>query len=359
LGRALRAAIDLRPLVVSWAALRNRRFQELARVEGIDLMPLFRGRLLSGAAASPLMRHALIELSTEQAVKRLQPRVLVGCHELFLHSRALYAGFRAGAASGAIVASQHACYSPDKTFGRLDPGFEFNGVPDGQRVPAPDRLLVMGEADRRLWLRSGFRPEQIDVTGGLRYQHVRLDRRISWSPPNSPLRILVLGSLDTATEDLDVLEGVVLACDGVPNARVVLRNHPLEPQPLHRRPGFERLRSKVRVSLESAEEDLQKASLCITGTSSLAAEALVRAVPVWRWLLSAPDQTPLAELPVPSYHSVQQLHDALIEFGADPKSFAPSPELRQRVRAECFGPTDRTLGLVVSAVNEASRGARP
>src|SRR5207247_6557198 len=84
---------------------------------------------------------------------------------------------RAAAPVVQVWAAQHAGYSSDKTFGTLDPVKELNGHPDGCAMPAPDGIFVMGDLARGFWRRNALPEERVLVTGGLRYESVRIEER--------------------------------------------------------------------------------------------------------------------------------------------------------------------------------------
>jgi hypothetical protein len=365
--RSFAEAVDIRPLITIARALRRDSFRALFRCRGLDLLPLLSRRLLLGAAGSAIPRGAIAEAGTEHAAARHRLKIALTCHELFVHAKAIYAGWRAGAPGRPAWSVQHAAYSPDKTFGLLDPERDLRGAPDGLAAPAPDRIFAIGESDRRFFEASGFPPERIEVSGGLRYARVRAapeefplalraataGSTIAGHDPG--LTLLILASLGTTDEDLDTTQAVELASRDLPRLRLVLRNHPYERGPISTRAEFAPLAERITVSAKTLEQDLDHAALVVTACSSMASEALVRGIPTCQWLCAAPDQTPFLALPVvPRLGSIRALRETLERFVADPTSFVPEPQLRRLVLAECFGPADgltaRRVASAVSAV---------
>jgi surface carbohydrate biosynthesis protein (TIGR04326 family) len=312
----------------------NRRFQGLCAVGAFDLYPLIRQQLLRAAWGATWCRLQMVATATARACEELRPRLVLTCFELFLRSRAFYAGLRACSVPVKAWAAQHAGYSTDKTLGVFEPDSEIEGVPDGCPVPAPDGIFVMGELSRRIWEANGFSPDRVVVTGGLRYEAVGIETRAP-SRPGGEMSILLVGGMSEAAH-LDLCDAVVAAAAGLPGTRIYWRDHPK--YLFSRRAAFQRYRSSITVTSRSLADDLKAADLVLFTQTGLGEEALLRGIPAWQWLWPGFNTSPFLDIPVvPSFTSVSTLRTALEEFVRNPVSYLPSAETQRRVLNECFG----------------------
>jgi hypothetical protein len=352
-GDVLGAAFDLRyPLNVTrylWSA----EFRLLFRVDGLDLLPVMRPALLKLAWGAGVPQWELLATATARACRALRPKLLLTFLEMFLHSRALYVGARAGAPGVAIWAAQHAAYSSDKTFGVLDPSIELEGRPDGCAAPAPDGIFVMGELSHRLWRANGLAEDRVVLTGGLRYQRVAAETRPVHA--QRPVSALLIGGMNTAA-DLDLCDAVTAAARGLDGLRLRLRDHPQ--YALSRKLGFRRFRGLIAVTRGDAEQDLADADLVLFTHSAFAEEALLRGIPTWQWLWPGFNTSVFLDLPViPSFSSVENLRAALKAFLADPPGHRPDGDTQAYVLRQCFGPdparaSERIADHIIALVGE-------
>jgi surface carbohydrate biosynthesis protein (TIGR04326 family) len=332
----LSAALRIRYLVTFLRFATSPIFRRLFRVEGLELYPVMLPMLVGLFARSTIPRGELLMLATERACRRHRPKLLLTFLELFLHTRAMYAGARRASVGVRLWTAQHGAYCSDKTGAVLDPARELRGEPDGCGLPAPDRIFAMGHLAGGIWEASGF-SERVLVTGGLRFQHVSIERRPSAGRRPGGLSVLLIGAM-TEAWDLDLCEAATLAARDVPGIRLRFRDHPS--YCLSERPGFARFRGAIEVTRGTVDEDLDAADLVLFTYSGLAEEALLRGLPVWQWLWAGVNPTVFGDLAVvPTFASVTALRDALRTFAADPAAFQPDPAVQEHVLHQCFGPS--------------------
>lgn len=331
LGRAL----DFRYLAGLLPFGRSAAFRSLFVVEGFDLFPELWCQLVGQAAGSTISRLELIASATEEACRDLKPRAVLTFLELFLQSRAIYAGARRVAGRPALWAAQHAAYGRGKLYGILDPKRELRGEPDGLGIPAPDGLFVMGPLSRDIWVENGFSGDTVVVTGGLRYQHVRMLPERPGAE-RFPRRVLLVGSLDLDA-DLDMCGAAAAAVAGLDSIELAFRDHPA--YRLTGKPDFERYRGLIVPAGGELSADVDTADLVLFNHSSVAEEALLRGKPVWQWLSAGANESAFLDLPVvPRFTSVTALREALAAFVRAPDLFRPRPDVREMVWRQCFGP---------------------
>lgn len=313
---------------------RREAFRNLFRVEGFDLFPLLRAQMLPLFAGSSIGRWELLALAAERACREARPKMLLTFLELFLHARALYAGARAGAPTVKIWSAQHASYSSDKTFGSVRADLELQGRPDGCAIPAPDGIFAMGDLARRLWLGAGFSGEQVPVTGGLRYQTIRIQQRPP-APRGGTPTLLVIGGMNE-TLDADMCGAVQAAARHLP-FRLCLRDHPH--YRLSARRSFAPFRTVFEISRGTVEEDLQAADLVVFTHSGMAEEAFLRGIPTWQWLWAGFNSSVFVDLHViPTFTTIAELRGALEGYLAAPDAYRPQRDSQELVLRQCFGP---------------------
>jgi len=329
-------AFDLQGLYEFLRFDREDSFRSLFRIDGLDLYPVVRARLLDDFSNPSLYRLELLETVTSRACQRLDPKLLLTFLELFLHVKAIYSGARLGSPAIKLWTAQHASYSSDKTFGRVQLHAELYGQPDDCAVPIPDGIFAMGELARRLWLENGFDAEQVLVTGGLRYQHVRIQgngRRKGGKPQTT---VLLIASMNEAL-DLDMCAAASAATRDLSSVRLLLRDHPS--YSLSQRCGFQQFQHRIEVTRGTAEEDLDRADLVVFTHSGMAEEALLMGIPTWQWLGAGFNTSVFVDLEViPTFTSVPELRRALRAFLMEPARHQPKREVQDLVLRQCFGP---------------------
>jgi surface carbohydrate biosynthesis protein (TIGR04326 family) len=351
----VRAALDFRLLIRAMRFTRAAAFRELCAMDRFDLSPVLREQILGLLAGPGTPRLELIALGASRACAEARPRAVLTFLELILQSRAIYVAARAWGGRPAVWAAQHAAYGRDKLFGVVDAKRELRGEPDGLGIPAPDGIFVMGDVSRDIWTGNGLPAERVLITGGLRYQHVRISRSPAATMPRAVHRLLLIGSLDEAA-DLDMCEAVVAAAGGNKTFDLVFRDHPAR-----RRtgtPAFRPFEGRVRPSSSDLVEDIDAAHVVIFNHSSVAEEAVLRGVPAWQWLWAGVNESAFLDLPlVPCFTSVRDLRAALEAFHRDPGAFAPTAEVQETVWRRCFGPAPHRAADRIAAAVEKLIGA--
>ena len=328
-GSTFRDAIQVTRFVM------DRRFRSLCRTEAFDLYPLIRRQLLRAAWGATFCRLELVATATARACRQFRPGMVLTFFELYIRSRALYAGVRASLPPVPVWAAQHAGYSNDKTLGIFDPDVEIAGTPDGCPVPAPDGIFVFGDLSRRIWEANGFARDRVMATGGLRYEAVRIQSP-SVRAAGGGISLLLAGGVCEAAH-LDLCDAAVAAVSGLASVRLLWRDHPN--YLFSERAAFRRFRTSITVTSGTLDEDFEAADLVLFTQTGLGEEALLRGIPTWQWLWPGFNASPFLDVPVvPTFTSVLALRGALESFLEDPARYRPTLETQQRVLSECFGP---------------------
>jgi surface carbohydrate biosynthesis protein (TIGR04326 family) len=313
-------------------AIAGRAFGELSAVAGFDLHPLVRRQILNCVWGRTFCRLQLVATGIARACTRRRPCVVLGAFDLFLRSRALYAGARAAVPRPRVWAALHAVYSRDKTFGVLEPS-ELRGVPDGSPIPAPDGVFGLGELSRRIWEGNGFDAEQVVLTGGLRYQGITAQPRRGRAT-TTHVSVLLAGGLGTAAH-VDLCDAAIAATSGLP-VRLYFRDHPVHN--FTNLAAFRPFREWITVTAGTLDDDLRAADLVLFSQSGIAEEAFLRGVPTWQWLWAGCNTSAFVDVRViPAFTSVAALRRALEAFTRDPASYQPTAETQRRVLHECYG----------------------
>jgi hypothetical protein len=143
----------------------------------------------------------------------------------------------------------------------------------------------MGELGRRLFASCGYKSERVVPTGSPRY-----DEAVRFVQLGSPavrfagkgvLEVLMTVSVDFWLE-MDMVEAVCLAAEGLKNVRLRMRCHP--DRRLDEDPKFRPYKDKVIVSGASLQEDLTAADIVIFTFTTVGEEAYLDGVNVWQWL---------------------------------------------------------------------------
>lgn len=321
----LAASLNFRALAVVLGAMRMSEFRTLFEREGIDLYPLFKLPLLRGSVSSGIPQCLLFERAAARAQSLSAPNLLIQFQEHNPSSRAVYAAL--SNTSTGCWAMQHASYNSSKTYLAFHPMKEFGEQEDGQSVPHPERVCVMGELGRRLFGGCGYAPDRIMPTGSARYDHVRPPElaRGSESPravEQRALHFLVATSLP-ARMDFQMLASAVEAARGqAGRISIRLRQHPFDS--MEAQAGFPGIATHLEISRDrSLAEDLAWADLVLISQSTVGEEAYLLGKTVWQFRFPYPDQSALAEIaPIPRFYTVRELRDAMAERLLDP---APGP----------------------------------
>lgn len=334
-GDVVRTVSNLRYPFLVTRAVSGRAFRSLCSVGDFNLYALVRRRLLRAAWGATVCRLQLVATATARACHRLRPGVVLTAFELLLRSRALYAGVLACAPRVRVWAAQHAGYSSDKTLGVFDPDIEVRGKPDGCAMPTPDGLFVLGDLSRRIWEANGFAAESVILTGGLRYQAVRIEPRAT-EAGRGQFTLLLAGGMCEAAH-VDLCQAVLSATSGLASVRLRWRDHPN--YIFSQRPAFHRFQRSITVTSGTLDEDFRAADLVLFSQTGLAEEALLRGIPTWQWLWPGFNTSPFLDVPViPSFTSVSALRRELQAFTRAPARYQPMVETQRHVLRECFGP---------------------
>lgn len=335
----MEALLNFRPLKVYKKAKRKNKFQTIFQKNGLNLFPLFEMTLLAGYVDSHIPYCELVAKAVERAARKYSPLVSLSFLEHFPYSRAYYEGMRRSEKKTSCWAMQHAAYNHEKTFYYLDPDIEFRGLPDGNAVPRPDRIFVMGRLGQKLFLECGYGKNQISLTGSTRYDYIKMPMPyIIHKSPSIEKVILLVCTLSADTE-LPMIEAVSLAAQNIEGLRLRIRNHPF--MRVDKQPRYKRLNLNIETSKVSLEEDLANCDLIMFSYSTIAEEAFLRGIPVWQWLPQGFNGSALAEvMDIPRFWSVSSLQTALSDFYKNPDLYRPTKEMIQKVAEQIFYPAD-------------------
>jgi surface carbohydrate biosynthesis protein (TIGR04326 family) len=270
------------------------------------------------------------------------PKVTLSFLEFFPHARAHYEGMRRSGCGAINIAMQHAGVCREKTFYYLHPKIEYEGLPDGCRVPAPDRVIAMGTLAAEIFRESGFANERVILAGSARYDHVRFsfsDIRPRAARPREGLRhVLLVCSLELEVE-IQMVEAVCLALRRLDGFVARVRSHPFARVDSH--PRFASQRDAVEISDGTLDSDIAWADVVVFSYSTVADEAWLQGVPAWQWLPLAFNGSALVEaLAVPRFGTIDALREAFRKFAVDSEKFVPTAEQRELAARRLFFPAD-------------------
>jgi hypothetical protein len=308
-------------------------------VDNLDWRPLFEPELWRGVLNAQIPNCRLVALATQRAAERYAPRLSLGFLEHFPYARAHYAGMRQGAPNAVNCTMQHAGCARDKTFYHLDPARELRGEPDGQRVPQPDKVFVMGEFGAAVFRACGYAEERLVLAGSARYDHIVYPPAAAARAPRlaGPLRVLVACSLEVSCE-IAMVEAAVLAKAGSPTVELRVRNHPSSRVDAH--PRFAALRAGVEISQETLDADIAWADVLLYSYSTVAEEAFLQGKPAWQWLPLGFNGSALAEVAeIPRFGSVAALQAAFREGAALAPAAVPEHASAEAAQ-QLFHPAD-------------------
>lgn len=337
----LKAARDFGPLQAFLNLRKRQTFKALFFDKGINYYPLFEHRLLLGFLNSGLPHYALFALATERACRKYRPKVTMSFLEHFPYSRAHYEGVRRAGCGTVRWAVQHCSYSHEKTFLFLHPSLEFRGEPDGCPIPHPDAVYAMGTFGQELFWECGYEKDQILLTGSPRYDHVRLSMEPSskgTADRHGLIRLLMVSTLDVRLE-VDMVEAVCAATQGMEGVKLLLRNHPFSRIEEH--PRFATWRDRIELTRGTLQDDISLADLILFTYSTVAEEALLQGKAVWQWLPLGFNGSALSEaVTITRFGSVVGLRQAIGEFMATPNKFLPSRDIQSLALTRLFYPGD-------------------
>lgn len=336
-----RAILDFRSLLVTLRALREPSFRRVFRSEGWDWFPIFRSELIRGSWNASVAICQLVALATERAAVCYRPALTLSFLEHYPHARAHYEGIRRSGVASENWAVQHAGVCHEKTFYFLHPEAEFAGIPDNVQVPHPDRVFVMGQMGRDIFLECGYAPEQIALSGSTRYDHIRVPTAETQKPEEqsvSKVHVLLACSLEIDTEVV-MVEAAFFAARDLPQIQLRLRNHPSSRVDTH--PRYRDCQIQIEVSSAPLAADLDWANLIVFSYSTVAEEAYLQGKPAWQWLPLGFNGSALAEaVSIPQFGSVQRLREELIQFCRDSGPYLPSVQKRKEAAELLFAPAD-------------------
>lgn len=341
-GEVLRHLLDFSAYRVLQQAMQAPEFRGVFEREGINWLPLFRPALRDGALNQMIPHFSLVARATARAASAHQPQLSLTFLEHFPHSRAHYAGMRQALPGVENWSMQHAGCGREKTFYFLHAGLEFHGGDDGCSVPHPDRVLVMGELGRAVFLECGYIDAQVVLAGSARYDHIRRKPEptleCSESASRTNLHILLACSLEVQIE-ISMVEAACEAARDVEGLHLRLRNHPTSRVDAHRR--FARLRGSVEVSANTLADDIAWADIVVYSYSTVAEEALVQGKAVWQWLPLGFNGSALAEaVSIPQFGSVPRLRAAFAAACAGSGNLRVTRSVREDALQKLFAPAD-------------------
>lgn len=331
---------DFSPVIKYLSFARYSGFRELFNHNGLNLFALFKDQLLYHFISAKIPHNFLVEKACSTAFAEFRPKIALTFLEMFPYSLAFYAGAKQGCPETKLATMQHASYSREKTFIRLEPEIEFYGSPDNCPIPKPDYVFAMGELGKEIFQECGFPSKDIFLTGSARYDHVSaelIDK--TQSVQTGRFNLLMVTSLDRDIE-MDMVEAVYVATQDLPSISLFLRNHPFARMEEH--PLFQPMSVRITVTQEALDEDLQMADLLLFSYSTVAEESLIRGIPVWQWRSARYNGSVFRDLhdAVPSFSRVADLREAIIAFMKDPARFFPTDEIRHHVLRDCFYQAD-------------------
>lgn len=346
----LKTGFNFKPLFIYLQFTRNRHFRKMFNNKGLNFLPLVKKELIRHFTDSIISLNILKVMAFERASSACRPRITFSFLELFLHSRAFYAGTKKSLPDVINCAIQHTLYCRDKTNIILRKEIEYNGEPDNCPVPKPDYIFAMGKLSADIFEESGFEPKRIYVTGSCRYDNSlkNIDIEKNKVLKSCKCTILIPTTFNVA-EDLETIEAIYLASEGINGIFLKIRSHPYL-KLLEDDKRFLKFKDRVIVSKKTLAEDLMEADMVFINYSTVGVEALLSGTPVWQWLPVGFNTSVFRDIPVIKYFtSVSSLHNALREFVNSPELFKPGKEIRGLVLPQCFYKAD---GLAAKRITD-------
>lgn len=339
---------NFHPAVTYLTFSRKSEFRKIFFENRFDLFPLFKRNLACNFLNSSLPNCCLVAMACGRAFARYKPKIALTFLELFPYSRAFYIGARQGSPDTVLVSMQHASYSREKTYLRLDPELEFRGRPDDCPLPKPDYVFAMGELGRTIFEECGFPAEKVLLTGSSRYEHLQDEKSHGKKARTRKSKLLMVATTDRDLE-MDMVEAVTIAAKRIPDVELHLRSHPLAKMEEH--PDFHKFRKQIQSTTGTLEEDLEDAALILFTFSTVAEEAFLKGIPVWQWRSAAFNGSSFRdiEIAIPSFTSVSDLAISLKTFTRNPQVFSPSLEAKTMVERMCFYRTDGQSSTRIAA----------
>ncbi|MFQ5715310.1 MAG: hypothetical protein ACE5GU_14890 [Candidatus Scalinduaceae bacterium] len=328
------AISNYKPYIVFLRFCRKKEFRKVFVKEGVNYFDLLKKQMAYSFLSSTIPNCELVYRSSTKAFRRYNPKLSISFQELFMYSRAFYAGGKQGSPSVIHCAVQHASYSREKTMAVLDPEIEYRGHPDNCPTPKPDYIFAMGEIGREIFMESGFQEERVFLTGSSRYEHITNHTIVRDGKGSRTRNLLLVTSLDRDSE-MEMIEAVYEATKCFTQLRLSLRSHPFAK--MEEIPGFKRYEDRILVKDRALEEDIKEADLIIFSYSTVAEEALIKGVPVWQWVSASYDASVFRELKVvPSFCTISDLRESLKRFISNPNPFIPDEKTRSLTLRKCF-----------------------
>ncbi len=355
----LRRVVSIRALTVYLGWRGRAGFQAAFAWEGMNLLPLFRETLTHHFAGRAIPQCRTTVLATERACRSIRPSVTLCYLEHHLFARSHYEGVRRSGEPIRCFAMQHASVGNEKTFYHFDAETELAGRPDGQPVPRPEHVFAMGDLGRRLFLKWGYGPDQVVTTGVARFDNVKFaatngEQPVASRTRGSLRRILMVPSLADEIE-IDLVEAVCCAAEGLSGLELCLRKHPFSRLDTH--PRFQAFADRLEMTRGDLNADIDQADLVLFTYSTVADEAFLAGKPCWQWLPLGFNGSALTDVvELPQFGTVEELRNALASFVEQPEKFVPSLAVRRKAAGDLFGPAD---GGAAKRIAEALREAIP
>ncbi|MBF0483589.1 MAG: hypothetical protein HQL25_02670 [Candidatus Omnitrophica bacterium] len=312
-------------------------FKSVFEFEEMDFYPLFKNEFRIEFLDRNIPRQELIYKSHQRFSSEFAPKVVLTFLDLFLYARAVYAGVRKGSPATKLIDMQHASCSREKVFYVIDSQKEFNGLPDGCLLPSPDKVLAMGNLGQEIFLESGFKSEQVVVTGCSRYNKLIIGKAGTGHISGiGTLNILIVSSMDIEKELVMVdCVSAVTALDK--NLMIKLRSHPFAD--IRKYTGFEKYADKIKCTHGTTlDEDLKFADIVVFSYSTVGEEAFLKGKIVWQWVSEGYNGSVFRDLGIiSSFSDVNGLLKLIQSYRADPIKFIPNEIDQNKVAWECFG----------------------
>ncbi len=316
------------------------------KINNYSVVPLISMDLLSSLVSFEVFKYTLIQQAFSRYFKKDNSIKLFLCFlEHYPYTRALSL-----AAKGrfSIISMQHASYSRGKTFYYVDPIHEF--IPsniDGLVLPHPDKIIVMGESNKRLFQSVGYKDQDVLQFGSLRYKD-KYEILNTHSKPLERNRFNVLLPLSIKESiHIDLIKAVYTAMKGFLNADIIIRNHPYHDISKNDWVGTHVSLKTIEISAVSLLEDLNRTDLIISSYSTVAEEGLLMGIPVIQWASLDFEGSPLfGDLRVSTVSNVVELREKIADIIKNYEQYRPSFNSINEIYADYFSPSHDSNELI-------------
>ena len=314
---------------------------------GVDVSGLIRREFRRSICSPELGKYQLVAAGLRRFVRRARPLVVLHTMEFQPVEKAIWFGTRGYANRIGFQHSTVGRYITSYLFASGEVGHILAHQQNPIEMPLPDLLLTSGAYAREVLTRQGFPENRVVDCGAVRYDHLASERlrdrassRRGLSLPIEGVVVLVTLPLITEEEAGRFVATAVEACQGIPNAVIVVRRHPLAPIREEALTAFAGAVDLRVVGSESGLYDaIRAADVVVVAASTTALEAAILGVPVVIW----DNPTVFGQQPVADFETIGFPAKSVTELRAAVQCALVDPEATGRLLRRARTEVDRVF----------------